>query len=79
MVFYYDFTPTPYYMILLSFSHADGYHPHSLSHPPGVSLLKEVVEGDLSSLCAVVNLSYNSWHVIPLLVDVGHNPRFIWI
>ena len=68
-----------------------GYHHHSVAHPPGVclhigavatlflgiSMLKEVVEGDLPSLCNVVNLSDDTWHMLLLLlVDATDNPRF---
>ena len=46
-------------------------------------MLKEVVEGNLPSLYDVVNLSYDMWHVLLLLllllVNVADNPRFIWI
>ena len=46
----------------------------------GISVLKEVVEGDLPSLCHVENLSYETWHVLLLLlVNVADNPRFNWI
>ena len=71
-----------------------GCHPHPVAQPTrvslligvvatlflGISVLKEVIEGDLPSLCDVVNLSYDTWHVLLLLlVNVAHNPRFIWI
>ena len=70
-----------------------GCHPHPVAHPTrvclligavatlflGILLLKEVVEGDQPSLCDVVNLSYDTWHVLLLLVNVADNPRFIWI
>ena len=71
-----------------------GCHPHPVAHPArvcllvgavatlflGILLLKEVVEGDLPSLCDVVNLSYDTWHVLLLLlVNVADNPRFNWI
>jgi len=68
-----------------------GCHRHPVAHPTRVSLLvgavatlflgifvlKEVVEGDLPSLCNVVNLSYDTWHaLLLLLVNVVDNPRF---
>jgi len=71
-----------------------GCHPHPVAHPTrvcllvdaaatlflGISVLKEVVEGDLPSLYDVVNLSYDTWHVLLLLlVNMADNPRFIWI
>ena len=71
-----------------------GCHPHPVAHPTrvcllvcavvtlflGISVLKEVVEGDLPSLYDVVNLSYDTWHVLRLLlVNVANNPRFIRI
>ena len=70
-----------------------GCHPHPVAHPTrvclligavatlflGISVLNEVVEGDLPSLWDVVNLSDDTWHVLLLLVDVAENPRFIWI
>ena len=71
-----------------------GCHPHPVAHPTrvclligavatlflGISVLKEVVEGDLPSLYDVVNLSYDTWHVLLLLlVNVADNPRFIRI
>jgi hypothetical protein len=42
-------------------------------------MLNKVVEGDLPSICSVVNLSDDTWHVLLLLVDVAENSRFIWI
>ena len=70
-----------------------GCHPQSVAQPRGICLhvgalatlflgishLKEVVEGDLLSLCTVVNLSNHTWHVILLLVYVAYNPSVIWI
>jgi len=72
-----------------------GCHPHPVAHLTrvcllvgavatlflGIFVLKEVVEGDLPSLCDVVNLSYDTWHVLLLLllVNVADNPRFNWI
>ena len=68
-----------------------GCHPHPVAQPTrvslligvvatlflGISVLKEVIEGDLPSLCDVVNLSYDTWHVLLLLlVNVADNPRF---
>ena len=96
-MFYYDLTPTPYYTILVSFSHSRNMAAiltHQVAHPTsvclpigavatlfiGILLLKEVVEGDLPSLYDVVNLSYDRWHVLLLLlVNVADNPRFIRI
>ena len=70
-----------------------GCHPHPVAHPTrvcllvgavatlflGILLLKEVIEGDQPSLYDVVNLSYDTWHVLLLLVNVADNPKFIWI
>jgi len=72
-----------------------GCHLHPVAHPTrvcllvgavvtlflGISVLKEVVEGDLPSLYDVVNRSYGTWHVLLLLllVNVADNPRFIRI
>ena len=70
-----------------------GCHPHPVAHPTrvclligavatlflGMSVLNEVVEGDLPSIWDVVNQSDDTWHVLLLLLDVAENPRFIWI
>ena len=71
-----------------------GCHPHPVAHTTrvcllvgavatlflGISVLKEVVEGNLPSFCNVVNLIYDTWHVLLLLlVNVADNPRFIRI
>jgi len=70
-----------------------GCHPHPVAHPTrvclligavatlflGISVLNEVVEGDLPSIWDVVNQSDDTWHVLLLLLDVAENPRFIWI